>query len=495
MKYVSTRGQSDSVTAAEAILRGIAPDGGLYCPESIPAIGADFIAKLCNMDYNRRAAAVLSLFMEDFSEEQLLTEATAAYSTFDEYGVAPLAKLGDQCSIMELWHGPTCAFKDVALQMLPRLLRMSKEQLGVDEETCILVATSGDTGKAALEGFKDAPGVSVTVFYPNQGVSVVQRTQMVTQQGNNVHVAAVEGNFDDAQTGVKKIFGDRDFAEELASRGQKLSSANSINWGRLAPQIVYYFSAYADMVNSGSIRAGDKVNFCVPTGNFGDILAGWYAKAMGLPVNKLICASNANKVLTEFFETGTYNKNREFFKTGSPSMDILISSNMERMLYHVTGSATTVAELMAQLNTEGSYTLDNTSMEALRRDYAAGYADDATCAATIKEIFDTYSYVCDTHTAVAYAVYKDYVAQTGDETTTVVLSTASPFKFVGFVLSSLTGADNNNVSEFQLLRELSDVSGDRIPAPLRDLETRQVLHSTLCDKEDMKKTVNDFLER
>lgn len=495
MKYLSTRGQSHRVTAAEAILRGIAPDGGLYCPESIPAIDADFISKLCTMDYNRRAAAVLSLFMEDFTEEQLLTEATAAYSTFDEYGVAPLAKLGHECSIMELWHGPTCAFKDVALQMLPRLLRMSKEQLGVHEETCILVATSGDTGKAALEGFKDVPGVSVTVFYPSQGVSVVQRTQMVTQQGSNVHVAAVEGNFDDAQTGVKRIFGDREFAEELACRGQKLSSANSINWGRLAPQIVYYFSAYADLVNSGSIEAGDKVNFCVPTGNFGDILAGWYAKAMGLPVNKLICASNANKVLTDFFETGTYNKNREFFKTGSPSMDILISSNLERMLYHVTGSAATVAELMEQLNTNGSYTLDDDSMEALRRDFAAGYADDAACAATIKELFGKYSYLCDTHTAVAYAVYRDYVAKTGDGTTTVVLSTASPFKFVGFVLGALTDADYSNADEFRLLRELSLVSGNRIPAPLRDLETRRVLHNTLCRKEHMKNTVNDFLKR
>ncbi len=495
MKYISTRGQSPAVTASEAILRGLAPDGGLYCPERIPAIGEDFIQELCQVDYNIRAAKVLSLFLEEFTQDQILKEATEAYSTFDEFGVAPLVQLGQECNIMELWHGPTCAFKDVALQMLPRLLRMSKEQLGVQEETCILVATSGDTGKAALEGFKDAPGVSVTVFYPNQGVSAVQRMQMVTQQGNNVHVAAVEGNFDDAQSGVKRIFGDAGFADELATRGQKLSSANSINWGRLAPQIVYYFSAYADMVNSDQIKLGDKVNFCVPTGNFGDILAGWYAKAMGLPVGKLICASNSNKVLTDFFATGTYNKNREFYKTGSPSMDILISSNLERMLYHATGCAEKVADLMHRLVTEGEYTLDQATMDALRQEYAAGYADDEACAATIAEVFHKYSYVCDTHTAVAYAVYKDYVANTGDETPAVVLSTASPFKFVGFVLSALTGKQDEGVSEFRLLEELSSMSGDRIPAPLRGLETRQVLHDTLCSKEDMKKTVNDFLKR
>ena len=495
MKYVSTRGQSPKVTAAEAILRGLAPDGGLYCPEYIPTVDQDFLDKLCKVDYNQRAAKVLSLFLEDFSEEQLLKEATEAYSTFDEFGVAPVVQLGCDCNIMELWHGPTCAFKDVALQMLPRLLRMSKERLGVDEETCILVATSGDTGKAALEGFKDAPGVSVTVFYPNQGVSAVQRMQMVTQQGNNVHVAAVEGNFDDAQSGVKKIFGDSDFAKDLEERGQKLSSANSINWGRLAPQIVYYFSAYADLVNSESIKMGDKVNFCVPTGNFGDILAGWYARAMGLPVNKLICASNSNKVLTDFFATGTYNKNREFYKTGSPSMDILISSNLERMLYHATGDAQKVANLMAQLVNNGEYTLDKETMEELCQVYAAGYADDAICYETIKEVYSKYSYVCDTHTAVAYAVNKEYVAKTGDSTTTVVLSTASPFKFVGFVLSSLTGKQDPEVSEFRLLEELSQLSGDRIPAPLKNLETRQILHDTLCEKDQMKETVDNFLKK
>ncbi len=494
MRYVSTRGQSGSVTAAEAILRGIAPDGGLFCPEEIPSVGIDFIRELSGADYNTRAARILSLLIEDFSEEQLLAAAESAYASFDGCGTAPLAKIGGECSIMELWHGPTCAFKDVALQMLPRLLAMSKAKLGIDEETCILVATSGDTGKAALEGFRDVPGVSVTVFYPDEGVSVVQRRQMVTQQGNNVHVAAVRGNFDDAQTGVKKIFGDRDFAAVLEARGQRLSSANSINWGRLAPQIVYYFSAYADLLTCGEIEAGQKINFCVPTGNFGDILAGWYAKAMGLPVAKLICASNTNKVLTDFFETGVYDRRREFYRTASPSMDILISSNLERMLYHVTGSAETVAGLMGQLVQTGSYRLEDRYLEALREDYAAGYATDGECAATIKDIFDKYSYVCDTHTAVAVAVYRKYVDRTGDGTPTVVLSTASPFKFSGFVLEALTG-NTEGMDEFRMLRRLSEVTGTDIPAPLANLELRPVLHDNVCDREAMRETVDTFLKK
>ena len=358
MMYTSTRDSGKRVSAARAIASGLAPDGGLFVPEVIPTVDREMLGKLCGMRYQDRALFVLEQYLEDFSRAELEEDVAAAYgSQFDDAAVAPVKLLRDGTAVLELYHGPTCAFKDMALQMLPHLLTASLKKCGEEREVCILVATSGDTGKAALEGFADIPRTKIIVFYPENGVSDVQKLQMTSQSGENVLVSAVKGNFDDAQTGVKLIFGNEEFAEQLGQKGWFLSSANSINWGRLLPQVVYYFSAYCDLVNSGKVTLGEPVNFVVPTGNFGDILAGWYAKQMGLPVHKLVCASNANNVLTDFIRTGTYDRNRPFYTTTSPSMDILVSSNLERLLYCLTGDARQVAGYMQELKESGRYTV------------------------------------------------------------------------------------------------------------------------------------------
>ena len=404
----------------------------------------------------------------------------------------PLHRLDDTTAFLELWHGPTCAFKDMALQILPHLLTASLKKCGEQRQVCILVATSGDTGKAALQGFADVPGTKILVFYPYSGVSEIQRLQMVTQAGDNVAVSAVRGNFDDAQTGVKQIFGDKAFAAELSRRGWFLSSANSINWGRLLPQIVYYFSAYCDAVTGGMIAMGDKLNFVVPTGNFGDILAGWYAKEMGLPVGKLVCASNANNVLTDFIRTGTYNKNRPFHTTASPSMDILVSSNLERLLYALCGSDTEVADYMQQLREQGSYTVSDELKAKIQATFAGGFCNDIQTREKIGHAWRDHRYLIDTHTAVAYHVLDDYRSETGDRTPTVVVSTASPFKFCDQVLRGIGGtADAFGPA---LIRRLSCETQIDAPAPLTGLDARPARFGGCVDKAQMLHTVDEFLK-
>ncbi|MBR3943191.1 MAG: threonine synthase, partial [Clostridia bacterium] len=444
MNYNSTRDKSVALSSSEAIIKGLAPDGGLFVPNQIPKLSDEEVNALPTMSYAQRAVLILSKFLTDYTEAEV-TDCVAKAYTKEKFGtntIAPVYKLNNTDYILELWHGPTCAFKDMALQILPHLLVTALKKNDVKKEVVILVATSGDTGKAALEGFADVAGTRINVFYPSDGVSKVQKLQMVTQKGNNVNVTAVKGNFDDAQTGVKKIFTDNTFASQAGAHGFMLSSANSINWGRLVPQIVYYWSAYAEMCKAGEIAMGDKINIVVPTGNFGNILAGYYASLMGLPVNKFVCASNKNNVLTEFLETGVYNKNRDFHLTISPSMDILISSNLERLLYHVSGeNDAEVKGYMQQLNETGTYKVSDEILSFLKEHFAAGCADDTQTKATIKRVFEEEGYIMDTHTAVAKAVYDDYKASTGDVTKTVIASTASPFKFSGNVLDALNDCD------------------------------------------------------
>ena len=497
MQYKSTRNKGIAVSSAEAIKKGLSSEGGLFVPETFPAVSIEEIKDLANKTYRERAYFVLSKFLTDFTDEELSYCIDNAYTKqkFETDTIAPLYKLNDKAYILELWHGPTCAFKDMALQILPYLLTTSMKKTNEDKQIVILVATSGDTGKAALEGFSDVPGTKIMVFYPDNGVSEIQKLQMVTQDGDNVGVAAVDGNFDDAQSGVKVIFTDEEYKKVLADNGYKLSSANSINWGRLVPQIVYYFSAYADMVKSGEINVGEKVNIVVPTGNFGNILASYYAYKMGLPVNKFICASNENNVLTDFINTGVYNKNREFHTTISPSMDILISSNLERFLYDVSGeNDELIKTLMQKLNTEGVYEIDDSIKAKLSELFVADCADDKETMETIKKCSDDYGYVIDTHTSVAYAVYNKYVAKTGDTTKTIIASTASPFKFNQSVLIALEG--HNSVvgkGEFELLEYLSEKSGMEIPNSLYELKTKPVVFDSVCDKNALKQTVNEFL--
>ena len=442
MLYQSTRGSGKRLTAAEAITQGLAEDGGLFVPESIPKVTEKTINDLCAMPYSGRAAHIMGPFLDDFSSEELSRCTFDAYSdeNFDHPAIAPLHKLENNTYFLELWHGPTCAFKDMALQVMPRLLTASLLKTGDRRRVCVLVATSGDTGKAALEGFRDVPGTSIMVFYPRDGVSEVQKLQMTSQSGENVNVVAVEGNFDDAQTGVKAIFTNESLRRELNELGYFLSSANSINWGRLAPQIAYYFSAYCDLLGAGEIQPGEKINFCVPTGNFGNILAAYYAAEMGLPVKKLICASNSNDVLTQFMNTGVYDRNRPFYTTSSPSMDILISSNLERLLFNLAGKdGDTVKELMTALSSEGRYEIpDKARIEAIRV-FTGGRCSEESTMNTIADVFSRYDYLIDTHTAVAYRVLSDYRDFTGDNAPSVVVSTASPFKFSESVLSALEG--------------------------------------------------------
>lgn len=498
MNYHSTRNKEISMTAGQAIIKGLSPDGGLFVPDTIPALSKEEIENMAQMNYRERAYAVLSKFLTDFSEEELKDCINNAYTKkkFGTDSIAPSYRLRKGEYILELWHGPTCAFKDMALQILPHFLVSSIKREGVNKEVVILVATSGDTGKAALEGFADVDGTRISVFYPNDGVSKTQRLQMVTQSGNNVNVAAVNGNFDDAQSGVKKIFTDKDFESLANAHNFMLSSANSINWGRLAPQIVYYFSAYADLVQAQEITMGEKINIVVPTGNFGNILAAYYAKKMGLPVNKLICASNSNNVLTDFIQTGVYDRNRKFNLTISPSMDILISSNLERFLYDVSGNNNEeIAGYMKSLAEDGKYEVSDEIKASIKEIFNADFATDAETKETIKKVFDKYGYTMDTHTAVAYAVYKKYQENTGDETKTVIASTASPFKFSGSVMQALTEDESygNNMDEFDILDALSEKSEEKIPEALSELKTKPVIFDITCEKDELAQVIKDFL--
>lgn len=488
MKYNSTRNSLEKISASQAIAKGLAADGGLYVPQELPHVDTEEIRRMCGMDYRARAVCIMSKFLDDFSQDELTDFVKHAYAeNYDDSAIAPLRQVCDDTAFLELWHGPTCAFKDMALQMLPYLLTAALKKSGENRRVCILVATSGDTGKAALEGFKNVPGTSIFVFYPKDGVSDIQRLQMVTQDGDNVGVCAVNGNFDDAQSGVKKIFGDAALADRLTGKDWFLSSANSINWGRLLPQIVYYFSAYCDSVNSGSIKLGDELLFCVPTGNFGNILAGWYASKMGLPVGRFICASNENNVLTDFINTGVYDKNRAFHTTISPSMDILVSSNLERLLYTISGEAA-VKDDMNRLSSCGRYSVAPEVLKAIKKDFSAGYCSDEDTKSAIKSLFDKTGYLMDTHTAVAYKVLKDYRSESGDCRKAVVVSTASPFKFASDVMDAL-GAERSG----DVLQGLSRRSGMRIPGPLAGLDERRIRFEQDVDKENMTKAVEEFL--
>lgn len=491
MHYVSTRDASLNYSAAHAIEQGLSRDGGLFLPEKLPMLPK--LENLVPMTYQQRAVAIMKLFLDEFSTEELELYAAKAYGPekFDCQAVAPVVALQDNTSILELWHGPTCAFKDMALQMLPYLLTASMKKNGEDKTVCILVATSGDTGKAALEGFCDVDHTKILVFYPKDGVSDIQQLQMVTQEGNNVGVCAVVGNFDDAQSGVKKIFSDAAYREELLQKGYVLSSANSINWGRVLPQIVYYISAYCDLLAKGSIKNGESVNFCVPTGNFGNILACYYAKKMGLPVGKMICASNANNVLTDFIQTGVYNRNRPFYTTTSPSMDILISSNLERLLYDLTGSDEEVCGYMQALSESGCYEVADSVLEKIKENFISGCCDDRRTLDTIKKVFDETGYLMDTHTAVAYAVLQDYQAQSGDETPSVVVSTASPFKFCDSVLRAL-GIEDQKIGT-EILGQLTDAAGKPAPKPLASLAGKKVRFTQVTEKENMTCVVSEIL--
>ena len=464
--YRSTRSNGAPVTASQAILKGLSDDGGLFVPDHIPTLDKSF-KELAGMTYQQVAYEVMKLFLTDFTEEELKHCINSAYdSKFDTEVIAPLVKVGDTYHL-ELFHGATIAFKDMALSILPHLMITSARKNQVKNDIVILTATSGDTGKAALAGYAGLPGIEIEVFYPDAGTSEIQRLQMATQAGDNVSVYAVNGNFDDAQTGVKKVFGDKAIAAELEKRNIRLSSANSINWGRLVPQIVYYFAAYAQLLKTGKITFGDEVDFCVPTGNFGDILAGYYAKQMGLPVGKLVCASNENNVLTDFLTTGTYTAKREFFKTTSPSMDILVSSNLERLLYHVTGSDAEVAGFMQQLAATGSYTVRPETLAAIQETFSCGWSSEAEVAGEIRSRYEKDGYLCDTHTAVAFHVAAQKKRQ---GVPMVVLSTASPFKFPRSVLSALGKAAPEN--DFEAMQQLEAATGHAAPASLAALRSK-----------------------
>jgi threonine synthase len=498
MRYSSSRGGCSAVTAAEAIKMGIAPDGGLFVPDVIPELSESVWSKLQGQTYQERAAGILSCYLEDFSAAEIKKCIEGAYNScsFDDERIAPLVQVNDRVYIQELWHGPTCAFKDMALQLLPHLMTTSAQKTGEKDEIVILVATSGDTGKAALEGFKDVPGVKIIVFFPQDGVSEVQKRQMITQEGNNVFVAAVEGNFDDAQNGVKRIFADQDFIADLAQHGMKMSSANSINWGRLLPQIVYYVSAYVDLCSKGQVKPGEAVNIVVPTGNFGNILAAFYAGQMGVPINRLICASNANNVLTEFIRTGVYDRNRAFAKTLSPSMDILISSNLERLLYEITGhDASAVSGWMEELKNSGKYDIGPEFREKIQKLFWADYSTDEETQATIRKIWETQRYLLDTHTAVAYDVYTKYVKSCGDNTIAIIASTASPFKFGTSVAEAIMQPEQlAGQDEFAVLKTLAAYTGNSIPEGIKNLDQRIILHQTVTSREAMGTTVLKYLQ-
>jgi len=494
MRYQSTRDRAVGITSAEAIAQGLSRDGGLFVPEVIPQLPPGAVAKLAGMPYVERAASIMKLFLDDYGEDELLAFSKAAYGmeSFDDPAVAPVRKVDGETYCLELWHGPTSAFKDMALQMLPHLLAAALDKTGEKKDVCILVATSGDTGKAALEGFRDVPRTKIMVFYPEDGVSDVQKLQMTTQEGGNVGVCAVYGNFDDAQTGVKKIFSDEAMRRELAEKGVFLSSANSINWGRLLPQIVYYISAYCDLVSSGAIKDGEEIDFCVPTGNFGNILAGYYAKKMGLPVGRLVCASNSNDVLTQFIKTGVYDRNRPFNTTISPSMDILISSNLERLLYDVSGrDDRLVSSYMRQLQEDGKYTVTDAMLREIQSVFQCGSCSDEETLRTIRDVYDTFGYLVDTHTAVAFSVLETLRRESGQRRKTVVVSTASPYKFCDSVLTALGG--DTGASGLDLIDRLEEKTGTKAPYPLKSLRGKPVRFTQAVKKEDMPDAVRRFL--
>ena len=489
MIYRSTRGGAESLTASQAVIKGISDNGGLFVPSEIPALKMD-MKEISKMTYQQVAAMIIGSFFSDYSEEEIQQCVRSAYipgSKFQLEEIVPLHHV-DRCSFIELYHGPTAAFKDMALSILPYLLSTAVKKQREEHKICILTATSGDTGKAALEGFADVPGTEIIVFFPEEGVSQVQRQQMVTQTGSNTEVFAIEGNFDDAQTGVKKIFADQDFAKKMEEAGYRFSSANSINIGRLVPQVAYYVYSYAQLVASGRIEEGEEINITVPTGNFGNILAAYYAKQMGLPVNRFICASNSNKVLTDFIRTGTYDIRREFHLTDSPSMDILISSNLERLLYHLSGQDTEqVATYMKELQEKKSYTVSDHIKEGLSSFYG-GWADMDETAEAIRTLYREKGYLVDTHTAVAYKVYDDYRRETGDNRITLIASTASPYKFAESV-SSAIGLDREE-NGFRYIEALNGETGVAIPQGLKDLEKKPVLHKSVISKEDMIEAVS-----
>lgn len=494
MKYTSTRNRDLKIEASAAILQGISKDGGLFVPESLPTVSSEQLKELTVLSYPQRAKNILSLLLTDFTAEELDDCVNKAYTgTFEAERPAPLAELGEEGWLLELFHGPTCAFKDMALQLLPELLTRSALKNGCNQKVAILTATSGDTGKAALEGFADRDGVCIQVFYPTDGVSEMQKRQMITQTGKNVSVVGVRGNFDQCQSGVKAIFGDSDFGSELRDKGIVFSSANSINWGRLAPQIVYYFSAYCDLLGSNCIAPGEQINICVPTGNFGNILAAYYAKKMGLPVKKLICASNRNNILTDFIRTASYDRNRPFYTTTSPSMDILISSNLERLLYHLLDEDTEqVKELMEQLAHKGCYTISKQTHRRMTADFCGEFSSDEEASAVINDLFHRYSYLCDPHTAVAVAAARKYRQATEDGTKMLIVSTASPYKFPRSVLSAL-GTEKITDDDFENLDQLEQISRVPIPEPLKRLKTALPRFDAVCDPDVMRDAVRDFL--
>ena len=494
MLYQSTRGDKERLSGAEAIVHGLSSDGGLFVPESVPDISNETISMLVSKPYYMRAAYVMGLFLSDFNNDELTRYSKTAYSGpgFDHAAIAPLHKLDYTTHFMELWHGATCAFKDMALQVMPHLLTASLRKTGENRDVCILVATSGDTGKAALEGFRDVPGIKIMVFYPCDGVSEVQKLQMTSQRGDNVNVAGIQGNFDDAQTGVKSIFSDKDLCARLDSGGYILSSANSINWGRLVPQIAYYFSAYCDLLGKGEIKPGEKINFCVPTGNFGNILSAYYAREMGLPIARLICASNRNDVLTQFINTGIYDKNRMFYTTVSPSMDILVSSNLERLLFELSdkdGGA--VATYMSALSAGGCYEVPPGVHENIKDIFASGFCSEEDTLKTIADTFNDSGYLIDTHTAVACKALKDYRKTTGDGSAAVVVSTASAFKFCESVLEAL--GQSYTTGGAALIDTLSEVTGCPVPAPLAGLGSLTPRFPGSIGAHDMRSAVTDFL--
>lgn len=491
LMYQSTRSEGTKVTASQAILKGLADDGGLFVPVSIPKLDVS-LEDISKMTYQETAYEVMKLFFTDFTETELKTCIERAYdSKFDTKEIAPLVKKSD-AYYLELFHGATIAFKDMALSILPHLLTTSAKKNNIKNEIVILTATSGDTGKAALAGFADVEGTSIIVFYPKNGVSKIQERQMVTQKGANTKVVGITGNFDDAQSGVKAMFNNKELAKVMDGHGYQFSSANSINIGRLVPQVVYYVYSYTRLLANGDIKAGEKVNFVVPTGNFGNILAAFYAKNMGLPINKLICASNENKVLYDFFTTGEYDRNREFVLTTSPSMDILISSNLERLIYRIAGnSAKKNSELMESLKNTGKYEI-TPEMKAQLSDFYGNYATEAEDAATIKKLYEDTGYVIDTHTAVAATVYEKYKKETGDDTVTVIASTASPYKFTRSVMDAID-SKYDSMTDFELVDELSKISNVAVPQAIEDIRTAPVLHDTVCEVNEMSSSVKKIL--
>lgn len=494
MYYVSTRNKQMRLAASRAIAQGLAEDGGLLTPEVFPKLSQNGLKTLTDMSYQQRAVYIMKPYLDDFTASELASFVAKAYSKdkFDVREVAPVRRVDGNTYCLELWHGPTCAFKDMALQMLPHLLTASLKKNDEKKTACILVATSGDTGKGALEGFRDVDGTKILVFYPKDGVSAIQELQMNTQEGENVGVCSVVGNFDDAQTGVKRLFSDEKLRAELAERGYFLSSANSINWGRVLPQIVYYASAYCDLVREEKIALGDPVNVCVPTGNFGNILAAYYAKQMGVPIQKLICASNSNNVLTDFLNTGVYDRNRHFYNTMSPSMDILVSSNLERMLFELTNNNDEeVRGYMAQLAAEGRYEVSEGIKKQMEKLFAAGFCDDSETQKVIGRVWNKFHYLIDPHTAVAYDVLEQYRAESGDDTTAIVVSTASPFKFCDTVLGALGVTEL--ASGTDIIAQLSRKTGVEAPAPLAGLAGKALRFDKTVTRDHMVDAVLDML--